>query len=226
MAKISISLKDGRVAKEEEKETIIGIDLGTTNSLVAYIKDGKPVMIENHEGSSSLVPSIIHFTEEGEIQIGNKAKDQLIASPANTIYSVKRLLGKSFGDLSHLGAKLNYKVIDHEDGGLVKVQVGEKFYSPIELSAEILNELKNLSQVRLEKEIVKAVITVPAYFNDGQRQATRDAGRLAGLEVLRIVNEPTAASLAYDIGTTRKEKETIVVYDLGGGTFEYFNIGY
>ena len=220
MAKISINLKDGTVGREEQDEVIIGIDLGTTNSLVAYIKDGKPVTIKKTGGSSSLVPSIIHFASEESIVIGEQAAEQLVNQPERTVYSVKRLLGKSYDDLTDVSQRLGYKIIDNDEGGLVKIQVGDKFYSPIELSAEILKELKGVASKHLSKAVSKAVITVPAYFNDSQRQATRDAGKLAGLDVLRIVNEPTAASLAYDIGTSRSDSEVIVVYDLGGGTFD------
>lgn len=220
MAKISINIKDGTVTKEEEQDVIIGIDLGTTNSLVAYIKDGKPVTITKKGGSSSLVPSVVYLKEDDTISIGEEARENLINHPARTIYSVKRLLGKSYADLSVVEERLGYSIIDNDEGGLVKIHVGDRFYSPIELSAEILKELKKVASQELNANISKAVITVPAYFNDAQRQATRDAGKLAGLEVLRIVNEPTAASLAYDIGTSREHSELIVVYDLGGGTFD------
>ena len=219
MAKISINLKDGTLKKDEPKDIIVGIDLGTTNSLVAYIKEGQPITITRN-GSSSLVPSIVHLSSNGNIIVGEEAKDLLISHPERTIYSVKRLLGKSFKDLDEMGVQLSYKIHDTDDDGLVKVQIDDKFYSPIELSAEILKELKSVAEDALSSSITKAVITVPAYFNDAQRQATRDAGKLAGLDVMRIVNEPTAASLAYDIGTKKDQKETIVVYDLGGGTFD------
>lgn len=220
MAKISINLKDGSVQKEAPKDLIIGIDLGTTNSLVAYINDGMPIAIKKSGGLSALVPSLIHFAEEDRMVVGAAAKQFLVTAPEQTIYSVKRLLGKSYEDLENLGAQFAYRVIDNDEGGLIKVQIGDKYYSPIQLSAEILKELKKVAATHLNQEVSKAVITVPAYFNDAQRQATRDAGKLAGLEVLRIVNEPTAASLAYDIGTSRDHKETVVVYDLGGGTFD------
>ena len=220
MAKISINIKDGSVVKEEEKDAIVGIDLGTTNSLVAYIQDGQPVTITKSGGSSSLVPSIVYFDEEENVHVGESAKAQLLQFPERTIYSVKRLLGKSFEDLSEASSRLAYKIVDNDDGQLVRVQLKGKTFSPIELSAEILKELKLIAEESLNQEITKAVITVPAYFNDAQRQATRDAGKLAGLDVLRIVNEPTAASLAYDIGTSRDQKETVAVYDLGGGTFD------
>ena len=222
MAKVSINLKDGTVVNDSQKkaEVIIGIDLGTTHSLVAYIKDGKPVAISTDDHISALVPSIVHFDDDASILVGEKAKERLLSSPDNTIYSVKRLLGKSYQDLQELDHRLSYKIIDTDDGGLVKVAIKGRYYSPIELSAEILKELKRMAQDHLQADISKAVITVPAYFNDAQRQATRDAGKLAGLDVLRIVNEPTAASLAYDFGTSRSDHKTIVVYDLGGGTFD------
>jgi len=166
------------------------------------------------------VPSIVHFDTDGRVVVGERAKTQLVTHPDRTIYSVKRLLGKSYEDLEKLGHNLSYKIIDNDDGGLVKVAIDDRFHSPIELSAEILRELKAIAESHLSRQISKAVITVPAYFNDAQRQATRDAGKLAGLDVLRIVNEPTAASLAYDFGTNRSDNKTIVVYDLGGGTFD------
>ncbi len=218
MAKISINMKSGEL-ETNEKEVIIGIDLGTTNSLVAYLNDGKPEIVKDEQGKTSLVPSIVHFAEDGNIIVGDAAKDQLINAPERTIYSVKRLLGKNYNDLSSYASNLAYEIIDQEDQ-LVKVKVNNKFHSPIMLSAEILKYLKNRIENHLGKEVSKAVITVPAYFNDSQRQATRDAGKLAGLEVLRIVNEPTAASLAYGFGTKDKEAEMVVVYDLGGGTFD------
>jgi molecular chaperone HscA len=220
MAKISINLKDGTVNKEELVNTIVGIDLGTTNSLIAHIKDGKPLAITNKEGNQTLVPSIVHFQADKGILVGNAAKEFLISDPANTIYSVKRLLGKSYSDLSKVTSLLGYEIIDQGEDSLVKIKVGERFYSPIEMSAEILKQLKKNAEQELNSTIEKAVITVPAYFNDGQRQATRDAGKLAGLNVLRIVNEPTAASLAFGLGTDRDSHHKIAVYDLGGGTFD------
>jgi len=222
MAKVSINLKDGTVVndKNSEEEIIIGIDLGTTHSLVAYIKDGAAVAISKDVDASALVPSIVHFDKTGSIIVGQDAKQQLVDFPERTIYSVKRLLGKSYQDLERLNHQLNYRIIDEDEGGLVKVEVDRKYFSPIELSAEILKKLKRMAEAHLDTKLSKAVITVPAYFNDAQRQATRDAGKLAGLDVLRIVNEPTAASLAYDIGTSRSDNELIVVYDLGGGTFD------
>ncbi len=219
MAQISINIKEGTIRKEE---VIVGIDLGTTNSLVAIIsKDsGKPVALKG-EGKSAIVPSIIHFTATGEIVVGDEARKHLIEDPEHTIYSVKRLMGKSYRDMKDFQQHFGYKIIDDETESLVKIRVNEKFYSPIELSSYILKELKLRAEKELNQLITKAVITVPAYFNDAQRQATRDAGKLAGLDVLRIVNEPTAASLAYGLGLATNQAEQIVaVYDLGGGTFD------
>ncbi len=223
MAKISINLNTGTVEKNKTKgEVIVGIDLGTTNSLVAYINaEGKPVTIKDKKNQkNSLVPSVIWFNEE-ELVIGNSAKEKLLTEPHNVIFSVKRLLGKSYNDLRDYQGFFSYKIIDNEtDEKLVKIRIGEKFYTPVELSARILAELKNRAEDYLGQSVQKAVITVPAYFNDAQRQATKDAGKLAGLDVLRIVNEPTAASLAYGIGLEKEAEKTIVVYDLGGGTFD------
>lgn len=200
---------------------IVGIDLGTTNSLVAYIhpEDRNPTAI-NDQGQGAIVPSVVHFTANGETIVGTAAKSYLTTDPANTIYSVKRLLGKSYRDLGGHKDYFGYKIIDDDSEGLVKVRVKDTFYSPIELSAEILKELRERAEHALKTPVNRAVITVPAYFNDSQRQATRDAGKLAGLEVLRIVNEPTAAALAYGIGLDPNEEKTIAVYDLGGGTFD------
>ncbi len=215
MAKISINMKEGKI--NEQKEIIIGIDLGTTNSLVAIVNEGKPETIKIND-SSSLVPSIIHFADNGKVVVGAEAKTKLITHPLHTIFSIKRLMGKSYGDLSQKQS-LGYQIIDDSTESLVKIKVGDTFYSPIELSAEILKELKKIVEAYIDQPVSKTVITVPAYFNDAQRQATKDAGKLAGLNVLRIVNEPTAASLAYGIGLDSSTK-TIAVYDLGGGTFD------
>jgi molecular chaperone HscA len=220
MALININLKDGNVAKEEPKEVIIGIDLGTTNSLVAYIKDGKPVCVKDAKGKSTLVPSVLHFTGNGDIVVGEQAKNLLIEDPQNTIYSVKRLMGKSYKDVGALESYFGYKIIDEKTDSLVKIRVKDKFYTPVDLSSYILKELKTRVETELGQTVSKAVITVPAYFNDAQRQATRDAGKLAGLDVLRIVNEPTAASLAYGLDRKDDAPQTIAVYDLGGGTFD------
>ncbi|MEO8795260.1 MAG: Hsp70 family protein, partial [Daejeonella sp.] len=217
MAKISINLTTGSVQKED---IIVGIDLGTTNSLVAFINpEGNPTVI-NDTGKGVLVPSIVHFQPDGNVVVGNEAKDFLISDPQNTIFSVKRLLGRSYHDIENHKDLFSYKIIDDDTESLVKIKVGEKFYTPIELSGMILKELKERSEHALKTSVNRAVITVPAYFNDSQRQATRDAGKLAGLDVLRIVNEPTAASLAYGIGLNPEDEKTIAVYDLGGGTFD------
>jgi molecular chaperone HscA len=218
MAKIGINISTGSL---QQSEMIVGIDLGTTNSLVAIIhpEDKKPRALKEHD-SSSLVPSIIYFDAVGNPVVGEAAKQHLITEPERTIFSAKRLMGKSYNDLKANANFFSYKVIDNETESLVKVQVGEKFYSPIELSSFILKELKERAEHILKTPVTKAVITVPAYFNDAQRQATRDAGKLAGLDVLRIVNEPTAAALAYGTGTNQAEEKTIAVYDLGGGTFD------
>ena len=217
MAKVSINLATGSVQKEE---IIVGIDLGTTNSLVAFINpDGNPQVI-NDTGKGVLVPSIVHFQKDGSVIVGNDAKEYLITDPENTIFSVKRLLGRSYHDIEKQKGLFSYKIIDDNTESLVKIKVGDKFYTPIDLSAMILKELKDRVEHALKTTVNRAVITVPAYFNDSQRQATRDAGKLAGLDVLRIVNEPTAASLAYGIGLNPDEEKTIAVYDLGGGTFD------
>ena len=218
MAKIGINIATGSLQKEE---IIVGIDLGTTNSLVSVIHPDtkQPVALKEHN-NASLVPSVIYFDEFGNITVGEAAKDKLITAPQNTIFSAKRLIGKSFNDIKENASFFSYKVIDDNKDGLVKVQVGDKFYSPVELSSFILKELKQRAEHILKTPVNKAVITVPAYFNDAQRQATRDAGKLAGLDVLRIINEPTAASLAYGLGLNKNIDKTIAVYDLGGGTFD------
>src|SRR6195952_4126731 len=218
MAKIAINIATGSL---QQAEMIVGIDLGTTNSLVAIIhpESKQPVALKEHN-TSSLVPSIIHFDEAGNVTVGEEAKQFLITEPQNTIFSAKRLMGKSYNDVKDNATFFTYKVIDDNTESLVKVQVLDKFYSPIDLSSFILKELKQRAEHILKTPVTKAVITVPAYFNDAQRQATRDAGKLAGLDVLRIVNEPTAASLAYGLGLAKDEEKTIAVYDLGGGTFD------
>lgn len=218
MAKISINLKKGTVDK---KERIVGIDLGTTNSLVAIVDEttGKPRALAHRE-AQVIVPSVVYFEESGHTLTGNEAKKYLTTDPHNTIYSVKRLMGKSYQDISEAGSFFNYEIQDTDEDKLVRIKIRNRYYTPIELSASILRELKFLAEKELGENVSKAVITVPAYFNDAQRQATRDAGKLAGLDVLRIVNEPTAASLAYGIGLDPKEEKTLAVYDLGGGTFD------
>lgn len=219
MAKIPILIKEGKIDESALEELIIGIDLGTTNSLVAIATDNVPAVIKA-DGKSGLVPSIIYFDLENEIKVGDDAKEQLLLKPDRTIYSAKRLMGKSYNDLNEMKQHLAYEIIETSEEELVKVRVGEKFYTPIELSSNILSALKSKVENLLKRPVKKAVITVPAYFNDSQRQATRDAGKLAGLEVLRIVNEPTAASLAYGLGKEDEEDKMIAVYDLGGGTFD------
>lgn len=217
MAKIAIDISGGRILQEN---SIVGIDLGTTNSLIARVVDGQPEIITDYN-KPALVPSIVHFTRAGSVLVGEEARELLIQDPANTIYSVKRLLGKSWKDVENQKQFFGYQILDDETDSLVKVRVREKFYNPIELSSLILKELKGRAEHRLKTPVTRAVITVPAYFNDTQRQATRDAGKLAGLDVLRIINEPTAASLAYGIGAGKNsEPEVVAVYDLGGGTFD------
>jgi molecular chaperone HscA len=218
MAKIGINIATGSLQKAE---IIVGIDLGTTNSLVAIIhpETKQPVALKEHD-SSSLVPSVVHFDVFGNPEVGQGAKRFLETDPAGTIFSAKRLMGKSYKDVSQSAGYFTYKVIDDNTDALVKVQVGSSFYSPTDLSSFILTELKKRAEHILKTPVTKAVITVPAYFNDAQRQATRDAGKLAGLDVLRIVNEPTAASLAYGLGLQKDVETAIAVYDLGGGTFD------
>ncbi len=216
MAKIPIDLKAGEIKKDNS--VIVGIDLGTTNSLVSYIKDGKAIAVKDKSGTNTLVPSIVSFAPSGEILVGEQARMNLILHPERTIYSVKRLLGKSYADIQGRRSKLGYTIIEDDTDALVKIQIDDKFYTPVELSAEILKFLKQRVEEELGLPVTKAVITVPAYFNDTQRQSTKDAGKLAGLDVLRIINEPTAASLAYGLDNLNDGK--IAIYDLGGGTFD------
>jgi len=193
---------------------IVGIDLGTTNSLVAYMKDGKPCVIPGPNGRT-MVPSVVAMTDNGLI-VGDGAKEHLTRSPDRTVYSVKRFMGKDLADVQGELAYFPYAMTEH--GGVIRIKLGEKTYSPPQISAMILKELKHRAEAHLGEHLAKAVITVPAYFNDSQRQATKDAGLIAGLEVLRIINEPTAASLAY--GLQEKTQGTIAVFDFGGGTFD------
>ena len=219
MPTFSIDLKEGKLVKNND--LIVGIDLGTTNSLVAYMNDGTALAVKDTDGKSALVPSVVHFLPDGNVLVGDAAREKLISDPRNTIYSVKRLMGKSYRDVQDFEQYFGYQIIDEDTESLVKIRVKDRFYTPIELSAEILKALKNRIEGVLDQPVSKAVITVPAYFNDAQRQATRDAGKLAGLDVLRIVNEPTAASLAYGLGIDPNgPSQTIAVYDLGGGTFD------
>jgi len=195
---------------------IIGIDLGTTYSCVAIMEGGKPVVIPNPEGERT-TPSMVAFTKAGEILVGSIARRQAITNPENTIFSIKRFMGRRHNEVEQEERRVPYKVTGGAND-LVKVQAGGKEYTPPEISAMILQYLKKAAEDYVGSEIKEAVITVPAYFNDAQRQATKDAGRIAGLDVKRIINEPTAASLAY--GLDKKKNETIAVYDLGGGTFD------
>src|ERR1700736_449406 len=197
---------------------ILGIDLGTTNSVVAVIEAGEPTVIENSEGSR-LTPSIVAVTKGGERLVGQIAKRQAVTNPENTVYSIKRLMGRKYDDpeVQRTMKSVPYKITRASNGD-ARVMLGGREYSPPEVSAMILQKLKTDAEAKLGEKITQAVITVPAYFNDTQRQATKDAGKIAGLEVLRIINEPTAASLAY--GLDEKKDETIAVYDLGGGTFD------
>ena len=218
MSKIAIDLKSGDIKKEER--IIVGIDLGTTNSLIAYINDGQPTVMPGYDGQSVLVRSVIYFDENDLASIGEIAKDKLISDPSRTIFSVKRLMGRSFNDVENSKDFFSYEILDTDVESLVKVKSGKKYYTPVELSAIILKELKARAELVLNQEVHECVITVPAYFNDSQRQATKDAGKLAGWNVLRIVNEPTAAALAYGFDKTSEKSKNIAVYDLGGGTFD------
>jgi Fe-S protein assembly chaperone HscA len=195
---------------------IVGIDLGTTNSLVAIVENGVPRVLPGRDGSK-LVPSIIHFEEGGEVVVGNIAKARLIENPKNTIFSIKRFMGKGLEDVREDLPMLPFDVAGDSEH-VIRLKIFGREYTPPQLSAFILRELKQNAEAALGEEVVNAVVTVPAYFNDAQRQATKDAGRIAGLDVLRIVNEPTAASLAY--GLNERQHGTIAVYDFGGGTFD------
>jgi molecular chaperone DnaK len=195
---------------------VIGIDLGTTNSVVAVVEGGDPVVIPNQEGNR-LTPSVAGFTKDGEIPVGQVAKRQAITNPENTVFSIKRFMGRRYDEVLQEIKLVTYKVVKAPNGD-ARVEVRGKVYSPPEISALTLRKLKEAAEAYLGEKVTQAVITVPAYFNDSQRQATKDAGTIAGLDVLRIINEPTAASLAY--GMDKKKDETIAVYDLGGGTFD------
>jgi len=200
---------------------IIGIDLGTTNSCVAVMENGDPVVIQNSEGGRT-TPSIVGFTSKGDRIVGAPAKNQMVTNPKNTVYSAKRLIGLKYGDLKGEATKLPYTVVDN--GADVRIEIDEngtkKKYSPQEISAFVLQKMKKTAEDYLGTEVTEAVITVPAYFNDAQRQATKDAGKIAGLNVQRIINEPTAAALAFGFGKDQSKERTVAVYDLGGGTFD------
>ena len=196
---------------------IIGIDLGTTNSVVAVMEGGEPVVITNAEGGRT-TPSVVAFAKDGNRLVGQVAKRQAVTNPENTIYSIKRFMGRRFDEVSEEKKQVPYKVQGTGAGGDVRISAGGKEWSPPEISAMILQKMKQSAEDYLGQKVEKAVITVPAYFNDAQRQATKDAGKIAGLEVMRIVNEPTAAALAY--GLDKKKDETIAVFDFGGGTYD------
>src|ERR1039457_6456645 len=195
---------------------IIGIDLGTTNSVVSVMQGGEPVVIPNQEGGRT-TPSVVGITKSGERLVGQVAKRQAVTNPENTVYSIKRFMGRRYDEVREEAKRVSYKVVsgDHDDA---RVEILGKKYSPPEISAMILQKLKTAAEDFLGEKVAKAVITVPAYFNDAQRQATKQAGEIAGMEVVRIINEPTAAALAY--GLDKKKDETIAVYDFGGGTFD------
>src|SRR6201981_2821108 len=195
---------------------IIGIDLGTTNSVVAVMEGGEPKVISNEEGGRT-TPSVVAFTKTGERLVGQVAKRQAITNPENTVFSIKRFMGRRYDEVSEEMKMVPYKVVRGENND-ARIEISGKKYSPPEISAMILTKLKEAAESYLGGKITQAVITVPAYFNDSQRQATKDAGKIAGLEVMRIINEPTAAALAY--GLDKKKNETIAVYDFGGGTFD------
>jgi molecular chaperone DnaK len=195
---------------------IIGIDLGTTNSVVAVMEGGEPEVITNSEGGRT-TPSVVAFTKDGDRLVGQVAKRQAVTNPENTLYSIKRFMGRHFDEVSEEISQVPYNVVKASNGD-VRVKVDNKEYSPPEIAAMVLQKLKQAAEDYLGQSVDKAVITVPAYFNDAQRQATKDAGKIAGLEVMRIVNEPTAAALAY--GLDKKSDETIAVFDFGGGTFD------
>src|SRR4051812_10114879 len=195
---------------------VIGIDLGTTNSVVAVMEGGEPAVIVNQEGART-TPSVVGFTRDGERLVGQVAKRQAVTNPENTVFSIKRFMGRKHGEISQETSRVPYSVVK-ADNGDAWVEVRGKKYSPPEISAMVLQKLKTAAEDHLGEKVTEAVITVPAYFNDAQRQATKDAGRIAGLEVLRIINEPTAAALAY--GLDKKGNETVLVFDLGGGTFD------
>ncbi len=218
MPTIPIDIRTGTI----KKERIIGIDLGTTNSLVAYMHDDHPAIIANKYTQERIVPSIVYFDDDFTAIVGSSAKEFLMRFPDRTIYSVKRLMGKAFADVKDELPNLPYRVSEAESRTVCKIEISNgketRFFTPIEISSMILKELKRWADDYFEEPVMKAVITVPAYFNDAQRQATKDAGKLAGLDVLRIINEPTAASLAY--GLDKSKNGLIAVYDLGGGTFD------
>ncbi|MFQ3627571.1 MAG: Hsp70 family protein, partial [Cyanobacteriota bacterium] len=197
---------------------VVGIDLGTTNSCLAVMEGGQPVVIANAEGNRT-TPSVVAFTKTGDKLVGQIAKRQAVMNPDNTFYSVKRFIGRKYDEVTEEAKQVSYKVLRDSNGNVkLDCPIQKKQFAPEEISAEVLRKLVNDASKYLGEPVKQAVITVPAYFNDSQRQATKDAGRIAGIEVLRIINEPTAAALAY--GLDKKSNETILVFDLGGGTFD------
>src|SRR5579863_5501713 len=199
-------------------DRIIGIDLGTTNSLVAFMHEDKPAVIPGEDGSN-LVPSVVALDNRDQIIVGNAARKYLIETPERSVYSIKRLMGRGLEDIREELKLFPFQLArDLQAGEVLRINLGQKTFTPPEISAFILRQLKRNAERFFNAPVSKAVITVPAYFNDAQRQATKDAGRIAGLEVLRLVNEPTAASLAY--GLDKKQNGIVAVYDLGGGTFD------
>ncbi|MCQ2146690.1 MAG: Hsp70 family protein, partial [Bacteroidales bacterium] len=195
---------------------IIGIDLGTTNSCVAVMEGNQPTVIINNEGQRT-TPSVVAFTDGGERKIGNPAKRQAITNPTNTIFSIKRFMGETYSQVTKETERVPYKVVN--ENNTPRVDINGKSYSPQEISAMILQKMKKTAEEYLRQEVTEAVITVPAYFSDSQRQATKEAGKIAGLNVKRIINEPTAAALAYGLDKKNKDMK-VAVYDLGGGTFD------
>src|SRR6266700_6819536 len=199
-------------------DRIVGIDLGTTNSLVAFMQGESPVIIPGEDGSN-LVPSVVALDENDRIIVGNGARKYLIETPERAVYSIKRLMGRGVEDIQEELKLFPFRLADDvEPGEVLRIKLGDKTFTPPEISAYILRQLKRNAERFFGEPVTRAVITVPAYFNDAQRQATKDAGRIAGLEVLRLLNEPTAASLAY--GLDQKQNGIVAVYDLGGGTFD------
>src|SRR5947209_15311098 len=205
-----------RLGDESMAGKVIGIDLGTTNSVVAVMEGGQPAVIVNQEGSR-ITPSVVAISKDGERLVGQVAKRQAVTNPENTIFSIKRFMGRKFDEVSSEASRVPYKVVRAQNGD-AWVEARGKTYSPPEISAMVLQKLKQAAEDHLGEKVTDAVITVPAYFNDSQRQATKDAGKIAGLNVLRIINEPTAAALAD--GLDKKKDEKIAVFDLGGGTFD------
>ena len=225
MAKISINLSKGSVESNpnaSKPQLILGIDLGTTNSLIAHVEQGQAKIIKDQNHQAALLPSVLYFEPNGDLTVGQAALEKRLSQPQRTIASVKRLLGKSLSDLAQHRELFAYELIDNpqDEQALVRVRIDQRYYSPVELSAQILQALKQRASQALGQVVEKAVITVPAYFNDAQRQATRDAGKLAGLDILRIINEPTAAALAYGLHRGEQAAGYVAVYDLGGGTFD------